>query len=576
MKKTSLLMFAILLVAAGCNNSPTVQPSPTTAPQGAEKSPDTNAWKTYQNLKFSFEIKYPPTAAISTTERTQPRYFGLDIALKENETKAKRASEKPNLLLSLAAYEQNDPKKPSSDCPRGSSIENLTLDGLAVKKCVTAEKQGQGQVSLLFSKDGQLYYSIKSSNYLGANKKTIDAIISSFRFVKRTSVTRPQQKNVQAAVKGVVTGSAFPISSTPDSKEFASIAFDGTNYLVVWNSYRSSGGPYQVWAARVSPEGTVLDPKGILLTEQGSVGPGSVAFDGTNYLVVWDTAEWENTRIMGTRLDREGKILDPDGITISGPEGLFFGVNSPAVAFNGQVYFVVWQKPGSTTSGVYGARVDREGNVIDAPRIAIAEPDSRYSDFALPQIATNGSNFLIAWRAISVSPMQGADVRGSRISSSGAVLDPLGIDISTAPGYQEHPSVDYDGSNYLVTWDDTRNLERGSLHDIYAARVNSSGVVVDPNGIAVATGPTEQSSPVLAFDGTNHLIVWWDGSGFIQVWGTHVSRDGRVIEPRGFQIYADDNNNYSRHVAFGTKNGLVVWQHTQDSNIWGKLVELSP
>src|SRR5689334_5630741 len=65
-------------------------------------------------------------------------------------------------------------------------------------------------------------------------------------------------------------------------------AFDGTNYLMAWIDYRRTTEAGDVYVARVTASGTVLDPGGIPV----GIGPGGkdnvkLVFDGTNFLVLW-------------------------------------------------------------------------------------------------------------------------------------------------------------------------------------------------------------------------------------------------------------------------------------------------
>ncbi|EYF00110.1 hypothetical protein [Chondromyces apiculatus] len=92
------------------------------------------------------------------------------------------------------------------------------------------------------------------------------------------------------------------------------IAFDGTNYLVVWNApdcLASNTTPYEIRGVRVSPAGTLLDPTvGRLLhtaTAYGSTPVENVdlAFGGTNYLVVWNG----NVDLYGMRVDTSATAL---------------------------------------------------------------------------------------------------------------------------------------------------------------------------------------------------------------------------------------------------------------------------
>ena len=91
---------------------------------------------------------------------------------------------------------------------------------------------------------------------------------------------------------------------------YATAAYDGTNFLVVWKDYRR-GGRFDVYAARVDPTGKVLDPHGIAVaTTAGSKDRPHVIFDGAHYLVVWeDFRNGIDFDIYGARLPPAGKRI---------------------------------------------------------------------------------------------------------------------------------------------------------------------------------------------------------------------------------------------------------------------------
>ena len=89
----------------------------------------------------------------------------------------------------------------------------------------------------------------------------------------------------------VLTGPGFSVSTAPNEQSDPSIAFDGTNFFVAWTDRR--GVSLDIYGARVSPGGGVVDVGGkAVSTATGPQAVPAVAFDGTNYLVVWsDTRE---------------------------------------------------------------------------------------------------------------------------------------------------------------------------------------------------------------------------------------------------------------------------------------------
>ena len=64
------------------------------------------------------------------------------------------------------------------------------------------------------------------------------------------------------------------------------MAFNGTQYLVVWQDSRT---PYGIYGTRVTTTGTVVDPGGLGLFVSPTNQPATpaVASDGTNWFVVW-------------------------------------------------------------------------------------------------------------------------------------------------------------------------------------------------------------------------------------------------------------------------------------------------
>ncbi|MEO0115902.1 MAG: FlgD immunoglobulin-like domain containing protein, partial [candidate division WOR-3 bacterium] len=89
-------------------------------------------------------------------------------------------------------------------------------------------------------------------------------------------------------------------------------------------------------------------------------------------------------------------------------------------------------------------------------------------------------------------------------SRTGEFLIDTNVVYVPAPGGQYSPSIAFDGTNYLVVWTD----ERSDI-DIYGARVNPSGVVID--SFSVSTQQGGQISPALAHGIGNQFLITYSG-----------------------------------------------------------------
>ena len=204
------------------------------------------------------------------------------------------------------------------------------------------------------------------------------------------------------------------------------VAFDGMNHLVVWTDASDIIGSEFVGGAHVSPQGAVVRHISIA---QGS--SPAVAAGAENSFVAWDgySSVWDAWDIYATRVSGDGGVLDPSGIPFSAGFASY-----PRVAFDGTNYLVVWWN--SSSYDIFGKRVAADGTVLDASPIPISTAPLTQQ---APNVAFDGTNFLVCWQDYRSNVDQ--DVYCSRVSPQGDVLDPDGLPVSTTSDDEWTPSV---------------------------------------------------------------------------------------------------------------------------------------
>lgn len=302
------------------------------------------------------------------------------------------------------------------------------------------------------------------------------------------------------------------------------VCSDGSDFFVVWEDGRVDG-DWNVYGNRVSRAGQVLGAASIcLVADSGNQFAPAVAFDGTYYLVVWTDMAGGAGDIRAARVTHGGEVFET--LTVSSAAGQ---QGNPAVAFNGANYLVAWEDHRTGQGDIRAARVSQTGQVLDPDGITLSAATGLQ---ARPAVVFDGRQFLVAWLDERNGQLE-RDIFATRVAASGAVLDTAGIAVSTASGRQQYVAASSNGSVTVLAWGDSRN---GS-YDIYAARVNQSGTVLDPGGIAVSTAPNWQVDPCVAFDGTNFLVAWKDSRTYAEeINGARLTPAGTVLDTSGFEI----------------------------------------
>ena len=144
-------------------------------------------------------------------------------------------------------------------------------------------------------------------------------------------------------------------------------------------------------------------------------------------------------------------------------------------------------------------------------------------DDLAPQAVNDGSGgAIITWHK-KLSTVS-YDIYAQRISSSGEVLWGVdGIPISVASERQMNPKIVSDGAGgAIIVWQDYRN---GTNYDIYAQRVNGSGVVQWlANGITMCASSYDQYDPQIASDGSGGAIIAWSDYRSNSNWDIYAQR----------------------------------------------------
>lgn len=339
----------------------------------------------------------------------------------------------------------------------------------------------------------------------------------------------------------------------------------GETYWIAYHTGACDSTYSNVYITRVNANGTVLDASGLLVcTAEGDQRQTSLTPGDSRLLVLWeDDRSYDSTGydVYGTRLALDGTVLDPDGMAMAKSD-LF--EEAPAACWADGEFLAIWQ---SSYYGTYGdinaVRMDTSGMVSDSvPAVLSTACDAQI----LAGSGWSGFSYLAIWDG-------GGDLRGARVDKRGDVLDSSSIDICSACRIQSAPDVIWGSENYLVVWEDDRNGE----FDIYGARIDSGGTVLDSPNLALRVDPlADQRYPAVGFDGSNYLVVWQnmlDSTGaYYRIEGQRISTGGDPVDPQPFPISSGDKGGLP-DVAFGGGKYLVVWQDNFFYDIYGSLVD---
>jgi hypothetical protein len=273
------------------------------------------------------------------------------------------------------------------------------------------------------------------------------------------------------------------VALSQPAQDAPSIAFDGTQYLVVWRQGYDDEGT-EIRAARIDLEGRPKDGEGLLLAPRGD-GPPKVTFDGRNFVIVWRGSDTRSFSVVGLRVDRDGRPLDDEPFGIADTPSVDYDISS-----NGRGSLVVAETAVEDTFGLHALRIGQDGELLDRvpPRIFQGRAGA-------PAVASDGDGYLAVAQGL---------MRAARISADGQVSAPVTLEAG------QRPDVAWGNGSFLLTWNAGSNLWARRL-DRNGAPLESASIVATPT----ANGDATVHLSDVAFDGRNFVLVWDRSRGFV-------------------------------------------------------------
>lgn len=324
----------------------------------------------------------------------------------------------------------------------------------------------------------------------------------------------------------------FAVSSAPDLQERPRIAFapstgsgPGGVFLVVWQDLRNEK-DWDVYAARVTPEGKVLDPDGILVAGGAhNQAVPEVGWDGKNFQVVWqDFRSNARYEVYGARVSTDGKVLDPQGVFLVTEKDPYSRYNPTVAAIPGGdksllLWFGLSNNRGVPISGTH---LLADGKVAGGPIFTNAidrgpAPGGQYGQF--PASLTAGpSGYLATWttgirygRGSAANDAQGAIFKPDGSLDKKFLLAGKG---GVAGERIRNPQSAWDGSSFVVAWDQLSGEgSDGKLkwpgEAVFAARVSAAG---EPSAgqLVSGTGTSPAIKPAVASDGAGTTLIAYE------------------------------------------------------------------
>jgi len=355
-------------------------------------------------------------------------------------------------------------------------------------------------------------------------------------------------------------GAEFSICTGTGNQKMPDVAFDGTNYMVVYDSVGS------IWVAQIDVNGAILG-KMILHQSTQDRNPAITAGNAGRCFVVWNNG----TGVMRAIIQGLNIVVSPANT----PWAVDPDICRVGVGFNGTYYLLVrWTIGDASLQGMF---YDTDGN--GSSEFSIDYSNNNYG-YGNAMVVSNGTNFIVSYPIAALNEYRYGVKYGlvtpnppnpptintfflKNYVSGGAIPADLLI--------RYPPSVAYNGVEYFCCyhWYEMP-IGANEIHNLYGARIRPSDGYLYENDILISTDPNiNEYASAITDEDRNYLIVWQDntaGATNYNIYGRHFDQYGDPLTSEITVVSASYDQTVPKIA--GELNNLVVWQDYRSNTNW--------
>lgn len=173
------------------------------------------------------------------------------------------------------------------------------------------------------------------------------------------------------------------------------------------------------------------------------------------------------------------------------------------------------------------------------------------------------------------------DIYAARLDSNGNVIDTTPLIISQALYDQTLPRVAWNNSNWLVAWI-TKRPGNSFMSDIHAVRVAPDGTALDGAPIVVESSDLDPNFLHVVSDGTNWSLMWGTGTYSSSIYGARISPGGTLLDTTSGLLLADaDTPHYAPAIAWDGAQYTVTYTDSRNrgllplGDVWATRVDVN-